>query len=293
MIKRCKRWKSLTTLVRTGLVLLPLLMLAPPLLSQEESKEEQARRVLKAAIEAMGGDRYLAVKTEHVTGREFLFQKDRRSGLIPFQSWSVYKRPVLFRYQAFKGKRQSLQVVNLELGKGWQQEGYNDAKELPQEALDQFKVSVKQDIHYILRNRLDEEGISFFYFGPEDIAGSGELEAVQLIDETNVSVVLYFNRTTHLPVHTEGNFRDRLGLRHERRTEFYNWHEHEGVLTFQTIHEYEDDEKSREMFLEEVSYNIQIPPDYFLKPELPPEIVEKQQKKKAKQQKKAEAEKED
>ena len=66
-------------------------------------------------------------------------------------------------------------MYNLELNKGWIQEGFDTIEEMPKEALEDFKLTVKQDLHYLLRNRLDEDGLSFFYYGPDDIAGTGKV----------------------------------------------------------------------------------------------------------------------
>ena len=148
-------------------VVLPVLLLVSwtfCLLSAEELKDpgKRGRQALAQAIEAMGGMKYLAVKTEYVKGRDFFFKKDRRSGLVPFQSWTNYQDPVRFRHQIFKGKRQTLTVYNLELDKAWIQEGFDSIEEMPRDRMERFKTSVKQDLHYLLRTRLNEEGLSFF-----------------------------------------------------------------------------------------------------------------------------------
>ena len=254
-----------------------------PKLEAEEWQDArgQARQVLSSTIEAMGGDRYLGVKTEYVVGRDFSFSRDRRSGLIPFQQWTHYQDPARHRYQTRKGKRQTLEVYNLELDKGWIQEGFHTIEEMPKEQVERFKLTVKRDLHYLLRNRLDEEGLAFFYYGPNDIAGSGELEAVEVIDRTNDAVTMYFDVNTHLPVHTENYFTDKMGIRHESRIEFFNWHEQDGVLTPLSFHFFVDGEKSGERFFEELTYNTQFPVEYFLEPKLPP----KQAKKKAEKEK--------
>ena len=282
ILPACRRgcWQTLLTIFLVA-SWTPLLKSEP-----EEVKDprERARQVLTQTIEAMGGDRYLGVKTEYVKGRDFRFARDRRSGLIPFQQWTHYQDPVRYRRQLFKGKRQELSVYNLELDKGWIQEGFLTIEEMPKEMLEEFKLSVKQDLHYLLRNRLDESGLSFFYYGPDDIAGTGELEAVEVIDRTNDSVTMYFDVETHLPVHTETQFTDKMGLRHEYRTEFFNWHERDGVLTPLSFHFFVDGEKSRESFFEELTYNTQFPAEYFLEPKIPPKKAKKAEKKKNKKQ---------
>ncbi len=249
----------------------------------------RARKVLDIAVQAMGGNRYLSVRTEIETGREFLFKRGQKA-FIPFQAWTVYENPVRWRHQAFKGKKQTVQVYNLELEKGWVQEGFHTVEELTVEDLKSFREMVKRDLHYIFRNRLDEEGISFFYYGPSDIAGSGELEAVEILDKNNISVIIYFQISSHLPVRMESQTTTRDGFRVKTETEFFNWHSIDGINSPLTIHYYRDGEKSGEKFIESISYNAPIPPNYFLEPMIPPKKAAKARKREQKRLKKLEAE---
>ena len=284
MTQRCAR----RTAFPAGALLVSLAFCSVAAGEELKDPRERAQQVLARALEAMGGESYLAVKTEYVKGRDFFFKKNRRSGLVPFQSWAHYQDPFRFRRQIYKGKRQTLEVFNLELGKAWIQEGFHTIEEVPPDAFERFRTSVKQDLHYVLRNRLDEEGLSFFYYGAENVAGSGELEAVEIIDKANITVTLYFNIETHLPVHSETVWNDKMGLRHEGRVEYFNWHEHGGVLTPMSFHSFKDGEKSRETFFEEVAYNTQFPPEYFLEPQLTPEQAKKAEKQRKKQEKRRE-----
>ena len=280
--ERCGRhWSPASLPILLALLLVSWTFCLP---SSEELKDpgKRGRQALAQAIEAMGGPKYLAVKTEYVKGRDFFFKEGRRSGLVPFQSWTDYQDPVRFRHQIFKGKRQTLTVYNLGLDKAWIQEGFASIEEMARDRLEHFKTSVKQDLHYLLRTRLNEEDLSFFYYGPRNISGSGEIEAVEVIDRTNLSVTIYLNIKTHLPVHIETVSTDQMGFRHELRTEFFNWHEKEGVLTPLSFHSFENGEKSRETFFVEITYNNQLPPEYFLEPQLTPDQAKKAAKKKKK-----------
>lgn len=270
---------------KKGLDLLAFLffpLVVCPSLAGKNLKEppEQAKETIFQCIDAMGAEKYLAVKTEYVKGRDFFFKKNRRSGLIPFQSWTHYRDPVRHRHQIFKGKKQKLLIINLELDKGWTQEGLYTIEEMPRDRLQRFKKSVKQDLHYFLRNRLEEEGISFFYYDRTSISGSGKIEAVEIVDKTNDTLTIYFDIKTHLPVHTESVYTDKIGLRHKVRIEFFNWHEMDGVLTPLSLHYFEDGEKSQERFLESVIYNTKLSPDYFLEPRLSPKQARKAKKEK-------------
>ena len=73
------------TLVLTLLV--PFLLIGS---SAEVDDRKHARKVLDIAAQAMGGNRYLSVKTEIETGREFLFKRGQKA-FITFQAWTVYE----------------------------------------------------------------------------------------------------------------------------------------------------------------------------------------------------------
>ena len=262
-------------------LLVPVLMLfltqsSSLIRAQDKGGSSKADEVVQAAIEAMGGQAYLDVRTASSNGRYFMFNKGRKA-FTRFWDWTVYKDPVMWRFQLNKGKRQSVQIFNLALKKGWSLEGLSTVEPMPEEAVKDFVRTVNKDMDYIFRNRLGQDGIQDFYYGPGDVSGPGNLEAVEFIDAANNSVVVFFNLDSHLPVKTESYFVDKSGVRRKEETEFYNWHEFKGVLAPLRYDTYIDGEMSTQRFLEELSFNDPIPDGYFLEP-----IVEEKDKKKSK-----------
>lgn len=250
------------------------LLAGRPVLAQETEASSKARQVVDAAIQALGGKTYMDVYNAVGSGRYFMFSKGRK-GFVRFSDWTHYKEPAKSRFQLGKGKRQTLTVYNLELNQGWVLEGLFDRKPIPEEEVKDFARMVKRDMDYLFRNRLEEDGLQMFYYGPDDVAGSGELEAVEFVDEVNDSVVVYFNTETHMPVKTESHFTDKVGVRHKVETEFYNWHVIKGVQTALRFDVYTDEELTQQRFFEEIDLNVPIPPEYFLEPA----VKEKKEKK--------------
>jgi hypothetical protein len=230
--------------------------------------------VVQAGIEALGGQAYLDVENAVSSGRYFFFRKGRK-GFTRFADWTVFTEPILSRFMVGKGKNATIYVHNMRLEKGWKQEGPSSVEELPEEELKDFTRSVKRDMDFLFRNRLDEEGLKLFYYGRDDIDGSGELEAVEFIDLANDAVVVYFDLEKHLPVKTEHFFTDDVGVRHKRQTEFYNWHQFGGVNAPMRMDTFVDDELAEQRFLEELEFNVPIPPEHFLEP-----VVKEKKKKK-------------
>jgi len=248
-----------------GLALsLVLAIFASSLLMAEESGEAKPRKVIEAAIEAMGGDAYLNVNSTHSYGRYFQFSKGRKS-FAQYNDWTVFK-PVKWRFQMGKGKNQFVSIYNLEEGKGWTLEGKGTVAEIPEDAIEEFRRSTKEELDIILRFRLDEEGMNLFYYGPNDIAGQGKHEAVEFLDITNKSIVVFFDRLSHLPAKLEEHFTDKAGVRHKEEMEMSNWHEFQGIMTPLRFDIFVDGEVSIQRFLEGITFNPEIPPEHFLEP---------------------------
>ena len=221
MVERLRgscRWRG-WFIVGTGILATTLVF---PSLAKDTG-EEKARKVIDAAVTAMGGDAYLKVRNSHSSGRFFFFQKGRK-GFTRFRDWTVYD-PVKSRFERGKNeKEQHVAVHNLELNKGWTLEGEFEVEEIPDKELDSWIKAVRKDLNFLIKQRLDEDGMSLYYYGPDDIAGQGEFEAVEFLDASNNSVVVFFNLTSHLPEKVENEYTDDTGLRHKMEWEFYNWH---------------------------------------------------------------------
>ncbi len=276
------RWRGWFT-VGAGILATTLVM---PSLSGE-SGEGKARKVIDAAVTAMGGDAYLEVRNSHSSGRYFIFRKGRKA-FTRFRDWTVYD-PVKSRFETGKNeKNQIISVHNMELNKGWKLEGEFDVEEIPDKDLNSWMKSVRKDINFLIKQRLDEEGMNLYYYGPDDIAGQGEFEAVEFLDASNNSVVVFFNLNSHLPEKVENEYTDDTGLRHKMEWEFYNWHTIQGVHTPLRTDIYLDGDISQQIFTEDLAYNLQIPESQFLEPAIDEKKKAKWEEKMAKRLKKQE-----
>ena len=226
----------------------------------------KARQVVDAAIEAMGGKAYLDIQNSHSTGENFIFDRDGNKGFARYEDWTVYQ-PVKWRFQTGKGKNADVDIYNLELNKGWSKEG-KYVEEIKPEKIEDFRKNASRDMDLILRHRLGEEGLKLFYYGPDDVAGEGNYEAVEFLDSTNQSVIMFFDLKTHLPVKLETQTSDKMGLRHKEETEFLNWHTIQNVNTPLRLDVRVDGEMSQQRFVETIEYNLALSDDLFLEPKV-------------------------
>jgi hypothetical protein len=229
--------------------------------------DPKAREVVEAAIEAMGGKSYLQVKNSHSQGLYYGFDKEERTrAFTHFQDWTVYE-PIKWRFQLGKGeKRRKVTIYNLEIVKGWILEGEAHVEEIPGETVKRFGSLAGQDMDVLFRKRLDEEGMHLYYYGPQDIAGSGEYVAVEFLDATNNAIVIFFDRQTHLPSKWETHRTNQLGVRQKHEQQLYNWHTIQGVHTPLRYDTFVDGKKTTQRELEAISFNVDIPPEHFLEP---------------------------
>ena len=243
------------------LVILSLFLTAWP---ASQTPTDKAQQVIEASIGALGGEAFLSARNTQSKGRYFIFNKGRR-GFTYYWDWTVFD-PIQSRNQLGKGKRQEVTIVNLEINKGWLLEGKEDVSEIPEDVIAGYPDGLKDNLDLLFRKWRHEEGMSFYYYGPDDVAGSGELEAVEFLDATNAAVVVFFQLEDHLPAKIETHYTDSFGVRHKRETEFYNWHVIQGINSPLRIDIYTDEEMTTQFFIEELAYNVEIPPGHFLEP---------------------------
>ena len=231
----------------------------------KDSGEKQAREAVERAIEAMGGDAFRNVRNSEIVGRYFFFSKGRK-GFARYHDWTVYD-PVKSRFQMGKGDNQEVHIYNLELGKAWKLEGEDLVKELKKKDIKEWKKAVNRHWSFLLKSRIDEKGMSLFYYGPNDVAGEGRWEAVEFLDPTNASSVVFFDLETHLPQKIESEVTDsKSGVRYKEEVEISNWHTIDGVYTPLREDQYRDGEMAQQTHVEEIHFNVSIPPEYFLRP---------------------------
>jgi hypothetical protein len=227
----------------------------------------KAMEVIAAAIEAMGGEKYSSVENIQTTGRYFVFKNARTRGFAAYRDWTVLA-PVKWRFEMGPAKRHDVTIYNLELGQGWKYDGRETIEPASQQELDDFRRSAKLDIELLLRQRVSEEGMNLYYYGPSDIAGTGEFEAVEFLDSKNDSAVVFFDRRTRLPSKVETQFTDKFGIRHKQEVEYFNWHLIDGVRIPLRVDVSVDNELSQQRHIEKVSFNQVLPEEFFLEPKI-------------------------
>lgn len=180
-------------------------MLAAALAWGADTSQEHGKHIIDEAVAALGGDRFLNMQDRVESGRAYSFYREQLSGLSIAKIYTRYltrpEPPVsgffgVREREAF-GKKEESAVLLTET------EGYNvtfrGAYPLPQDQYERFRESTLRNVFYILRQRLGEPGMTFESRGA-DVIDNQPVEVVDIIDNDNRVVTVYFQLSTKLPV---------------------------------------------------------------------------------------------
>ena len=233
--------------------------------SQEEDK---ARKLLHDAIQAMGGNTYLAVFDMVSEGNYFFFDNEgNSSSLIKYNDYT--KLPDKSRFELGNRKKErDITVFDLEKNHGWILEGQKETRDAKPEEMQEFKRAVKHSIDNIFRFRYKDPANKLFYLGP----GEGQevtLDMAKILDSENDEVTIYFDRLSKLPAKIEYWNLNKRGIRQRNVEEFSQWHEIQGVNTALRIDGYVNGRRNSQSFILKITYNNNLPDSFFSKPEPP------------------------
>lgn len=230
--------------------------------------EQRIQKLYDDAVAAMGGSNYMEVKDIVSEGHMFYFNREGdSSGLIRYYDWT--KLPDKSRNEVGNNKKlRDVTVFNLEKKEGWILEGQKETRDAQTAEMDGFRSAVKHSLENIFRNRWKNPENRLFYLGP----GSGtelRYEMVRLLDPENDEVTVYFDRGSHLPAKIEYRNVDRQGVQLRHVEEYSQWHTIQGVNTPLRIDSAVNGRKAAQQFVVKISYNNNLPDEFFVKP-VPP-----------------------
>lgn len=234
-----------------------------------ETAAERGKRVVDAALQALGGDAFLHMQDRVEAGRAYSFYREELSGLSIAKIYTRYLEPdpgqlSVRERQAF-GKDEYSSVLFTETG-AWELT-FRGARPLTDERYDAYKDSTLRNIFYILRERLKEPGLSFYSQGA-DIVQNQPVEIVDITDSENRTVTVQFNQTTKLPVRQSFRRRDpELKVFNDEVSSFSKYRDVGGGVQWPfDIRRERNGEKIYEMFSDTVEINRDLTDDRFTLP---------------------------
>ena len=266
MIQMPKNFRCVPLSVRK----LCLLFLSCLALSAQTPPANKGKQIIDQAIAALGGDRFLHMRSRIASGRIYSFFHDQMNGYDvttiyteyldrkPAKGLPVHEREVL-------GKKQDYSYLFLE------DQGYDvtfrGARPIPDENWQRYVRTTENDILYLLRFRHDEPGMTYDYIGSE-VNLTVHVEVVDITDAAGRSVRVYFDHNTSLPVRQSFSWLDETTRqRMDEATTFDKWRDAGGVQWPFTIERHRNGYKTYQMFASKVEINPGLPPNIFSLPQ--------------------------
>ncbi|MEZ5399001.1 MAG: hypothetical protein R2729_04975 [Bryobacteraceae bacterium] len=245
-------------------------LLGLPACAVAQTRQEKGRAVFDAMLEALGGDRFLAMKDRTETGRLYSFYRERLRGLavatistryvsapdVP-EAGVVWQR----ERQAF-GKKKEEWAVLFDERKGWEIT-FRGARPTPTATLERYQETTRRNVLYTLRQRGNEKGLTVEPVGTE-IFDNQPMDVIEILDSTTTVVRVWVHQSTHLPMKQMFVRRDAARDRFDEETLFGKYRDVGGGVQWPySITRSRNGERIFQMFSESVTINDGLTDELF------------------------------
>ena len=242
----------------------PLLVLAwvttAPLWGQTAESSSKGRELLDRAIQALGGDAFLKVKTAKFGGRVYAFSRGSLSGLAKVVEYVRYPHQ---RREEYGKEPDTIEIFN---GDGGWTIDIHGAKPFSAEELRRYREQELMDGFHILRYRLEEPD-SWVEYAGRDFVGNRAAEVVNFTDRENRTAAFSLDAQTYLPLRVLWLRRDPETRGRIEETELLsNYFTAQGITAPRHLLRQRDGNRIFEAFIQETSYNLDLPDSLFVPP---------------------------
>ena len=232
---------------------------------------DQGKQIVDKAIQALGGDTFLHMRSRVTSGRIYAFFHDAMNGSDIATIYTEYldEKPTKglgIREREVMGKKQDYSY--LFLPDQAFDITFRGARPFPDDRWERYRRSTRNDILYLLRMRRNEPGLQFDFVG-SDVLITTHVEIVDITDSAGTTLRVYFDHNTFLPVRQSYQWLDPETRQHnDEVTDFDKWRDAgNGVMWPFTIERQRNGYKAYQSFANKVEVNQSLPPAIF---DLPP-----------------------
>jgi hypothetical protein len=262
-MKKFEMWGRLPTCGRLSIGL-PMALMIAGLPLAAETASERGKRIVNECVEALGGQKFLAVNDIVQSGRAYSFYRDKLTGLTIARTATRYLNKVEDPSQTLAILERQDFGKKLDYGILFQQDDayeitFRGARPLATDRFERYKHYTIADIFYILRERLHEPGLIFEGRGA-DVWNNFPIEIVEITDARNEVVTVYFHKTTKLPVREVSTRRDPATKEKiDEETLYTKYRESDGVQWPLTVQRNRNGERIYEMFSDSLEIDKKLP----------------------------------
>lgn len=244
------------------------LFAAPALAQIADPKDPQnavrGRELLKQAIEARGGARYLEFKTLHASGQFTPFDQGNSTVPKPFLDWIVY--PDKERVEFGKGKKKD-RTIQVNVGKtGWVYDGDAETlKDQSERQVKDFLEGIESDLDHILRVAAKTPVVEIRFYGRQEIRPGERADVIEIMVTPERSVMLTLDRYTHLPMSLSYEKVESKGLS-KREVRYFQYVNYDGIKFPNIVDFYKDGIQESRINYQAVQPDAPVPDELFAKP---------------------------
>jgi hypothetical protein len=223
-----------------------------------EKNAAKARAALDAMVKALGGDAWLNLKNVVREGHiAAFFHGNPDLGTTLF--WEYHQWPDRDRMEYTKHR----DVVQFYEGRKGIEITYRGAKPLPQDQVDDYLRRRDHSIETAVKVWLKDPKTILIYEG-QRMAERHMADQVTLISPQNEAITIQMDVQTHLPLSRSFQWRDPLYKDKNTDVEEYaDYHDVDGFPTAYSITRVRNDETTRQVYIDKVHYNQDLPEGFW------------------------------
>jgi hypothetical protein len=225
---------------------------------------ERGAELIKQAVQARGGERYLSFTNIMSSGMYTPFQKGISQFPIKFVDWIVY--PDKERTEFGKGKKKDRRIQVNVGNTGWIYDGEAETlKDQSDKQIQDHLEALEFDIDRILRAAAKGDGVEVGFAGREEMRPGERADALAIRLKSDRTAYLLLEPQTHLPISLSYEKTEDGGLvKHEIR--YAQFVDYDGVKLPNIVDFYRDSVQTGRVNYESYKLNTPVSDELFAKP---------------------------
>ena len=245
------------------------LLLATTARAQRENPNDpknvqRGAELIKQAVQARGGERFLNFNNIMSTGMFTPFQKGLSQIPIQFVDWVVY--PDKERTEFGKGKKKN-RKIQVNVGKtGWIYDGDAETlKDQTDKQVEEHLEGLEFELDRILRAAAKGDGIEVGFAGREETRPGERADALAIRFKSDRTAYLLLDSQTHLPISLSYE-KTEDGALVKQETRYNQYVDYDGVKFPNIVDFFRDTVQTGRVNYQLVKLNTQVTDELFAKP---------------------------